>query len=281
MAGLYVNEISTTFAQTTNRGLPPENQRWRPALSRVNMLGAPVMRGSRGQSLVAADAAGPSGKAERFTQPTNSGVNWFKLQTPTRYLLLGGAFIDNNSGWVVGAGSTILQTSDGGETWHESRLPNAANVRFNSTSFVDARLGWAVGSGGAIYRTINGGRSWHPQISGVTGDLLDVKFMDAVEGWAVGAEGTVLYTNDGGLHWTSERSGTPHALERIFFADAYAWLAVGLAGRLLRMVARRRQACDGRYSPTLLYSLFIYNNSGFVVYLGPCRNNARSTPIGG
>jgi photosystem II stability/assembly factor-like uncharacterized protein len=163
----------------------------------------------------------------------DSGASWIKLQAPTRYLLLGGAFIDENSGWLVGAGATILQTSDGGETWHQGRMPSAANVRFNSTSFVDGRLGWAVGSGGAIYRTTNGGRSWQTQVSGVTADLLDVKFVDAVEGWAVGAEGTVLHTNDGGLHWLSERSPTPHALERIFFTDRSHGWAVGFGGTII------------------------------------------------
>ncbi|HVQ37026.1 MAG TPA: YCF48-related protein, partial [Pyrinomonadaceae bacterium] len=172
------------------------------------------------------------GEAGAVLRTSDLGTSWIKLQAPTRYLLLGGAFIDN-SGWLVGAGSTILQTSDGGETWNQGRLPTSTNVRFNSTSFVNARLGWAVGSGGAIYRTINGGRSWQAQISGVSSDLLDVKFLDAVEGWAVGGEGTVLRTNDGGLHWISELSGTPHALERIFFADRTHGWAVGFGGTII------------------------------------------------
>ncbi len=163
----------------------------------------------------------------------DSGANWVRMQSPTRYLLLGGTFINQNSGWLVGAGSTILQTSDGGQTWNHSRLPNKTNVRFNSTSFVDGRLGWAVGSGGTIYRTINGGLSWQVQNSGVTADLLDVKFLDAVEGWAVGSEGTVLHTTNGGIYWTQERSGTPHTLERIFFTDRKHGWAVGFGGTII------------------------------------------------
>jgi photosystem II stability/assembly factor-like uncharacterized protein len=163
----------------------------------------------------------------------DSGANWIKLQTPTRYLLLGGTFIDQRNGWLVGAGSTLLQTSDGGETWHHGRLQQVAKVRFNSTSFVNARLGWAVGSGGAIYRTSNGGISWQVQTSGVSAELFDVKFLDAAEGWAVGADGIVLHTTNGGLRWIVERSGTTHALERVFFTDRSKGWAVGFGGTII------------------------------------------------
>jgi photosystem II stability/assembly factor-like uncharacterized protein len=166
----------------------------------------------------------------------DSGGSWIKLQVPTRYLLLGGDFIDENTGWLVGAGATILQTSDGGETWHRGVLLTAApviKVRFNAVSFVDVRRGWAVGSNGAIYRTVNGGRSWQTQNSGVAADLLDVKFLDALEGWVAGAEGTLLHTTDGGMHWLSEPSTTPHALERIFFTDRSHGWAVGFGGTII------------------------------------------------
>jgi photosystem II stability/assembly factor-like uncharacterized protein len=200
---------------------------------RVNMHGANVdarvMRAvfSRGGSGWA------FGEGGAIYATHDSGTNWIKLQAPTRYLLLGGTFIDENNGWLVGAGATILQTSDGGETWQHSRLPSATNVRINSASFVDARLGWAVGSSGAIYHTTNSGRRWQQQSSGVFTDLLDVKFLDALEGWVVGAEGVVLHTNDGGVHWRIEPSGTPHPLERIFFTDRSHGWAVGFGGTIV------------------------------------------------
>lgn len=165
----------------------------------------------------------------------DAGVTWTRLSSPTRHLLLGGAFVDDYRGWLVGAGATIIQTADGGETWHLSRLIDKGRpaVRFGATSFVDNRVGWTVGSEGSVYRTVNGGRTWEPQASGVTTDLLDVKFLNAREGWAVGAEGTIIHTSDGGEHWTLERSDTEHPLERIFFAGpAHGW-AVGFGGTVV------------------------------------------------
>ena len=200
--------------------------------SRVNMGGANMDARLTRAIFTRSGRGWAFGEGGAIYTTNDLGASWTKLHAPTRFLLLGGAFIED-SGWLVGAGSTILQTSDAGETWHHARLSDAHNVRFNSTSFANARLGWAVGSGGAIYRTINGGRSWQSQTSGVSTDLLDVKFLDSVEGWAVGAEGTVLHTTDGGLHWSGEQSGTPHALERIFFADRTHGWAVGFGGTII------------------------------------------------
>jgi photosystem II stability/assembly factor-like uncharacterized protein len=183
----------------------------------------------------------PSGRGWAFGEAgavykSSGDSNWVRLQSPTRHLLLGGTFIDDYRGWIVGAGATIMQTSDGGETWHVSQLAAAPGVRFNATSFVGNRLGWAVGSRGNIYRTSNGGRTWQAQQSGVSVDLFDVKFIDAMEGWAVGAEGTAIYTVDGGLNWVTQPSGTTHPLERLFFADrAHGW-AVGFGGTILNYV---------------------------------------------
>ena len=183
----------------------------------------------------------PTGRGWAFGEggaiyTSQAGADWTRLQTPTRHLLLGGTFIDDNRGWLVGAGATILQTSDGGETWHLSQLLEARGARFNATSFVGNRLGWAVGSGGTVYRTVNGGRTWQPQNSTVSTDLFDVKFLDAGEGWAVGAEGTVIHTADGGLNWTTEHTGITHPLERLFFADRTHGWVVGFGGTILTYV---------------------------------------------
>ena len=216
------------YLMSTNDG----GEHW----ARVNIRGADVdarilravfSQGGRGCAF---------GEGGAIYTTRDAGGSWTRLQVPTRHLLLGGTFIDDDLGWLVGAGATMLQTSDGGDTWQLSKLANANNVRFTATSFFDHRLGWAVGSGGSIFNTDNGGRTWQSQSSGVSADLLDVKFLDAFEGWAVGAEGTVIYTNDGGSHWTLEPSGTTHPLERVFFADRTHGWAVGFGGTIIAYV---------------------------------------------
>ncbi|HEV7398212.1 MAG TPA: YCF48-related protein [Pyrinomonadaceae bacterium] len=173
------------------------------------------------------------GEAGTTYTSTDEGLTWKRVQVPTRFLLLGGAFVDNDRGWLVGAGGTIMQTSDGGDTWHASRLPEMRTTKFTSVSFIDNRLGWAVGTGGRILRTVNGGRTWTEQKSNVTVDLLDVKFLNDLEGWAVGSGGTIIRTFDGGLHWSTEPSGTSHPLERIFLTDRDHGWAVGFGGTIV------------------------------------------------
>jgi len=173
------------------------------------------------------------GEAGTTYTSKDEGKTWKRIQVPTRFLLLGGAFVDNDRGWLVGAGGTIVQTSDGGDTWHLVRLADARGVRFTSASFIDNRVGWVAGSGGRIWRTSNGGRTWQEQNSGVTADLLDIKFLNGLEGCAVGAGGTIIRTFDGGLHWNTEISGTSHPLERVFITDRdHAW-AVGFGGTIV------------------------------------------------
>jgi photosystem II stability/assembly factor-like uncharacterized protein len=212
-------------------------EHWKRVIIRGADLDARIMRAI----FTGAGRGWAFGEAGSIYTTHDMGTTWTRSPAPTRYLLLGGDFINENEGWLVGAGATILQTSDGGESWQRARLP-ATSVRFNSTSFVERRLGWAVGSGGAIYRTLNGGRSWLAQDSGVDNDLLDVKFLDAAEGWAVGAEGVVLHTTDGGTHWTSERSQTSNTLERIFFSDSTHGWAVCFGGTILGFSSSNKPA---------------------------------------
>jgi photosystem II stability/assembly factor-like uncharacterized protein len=204
-------------------------EHWKPVVMRATDSNTRIMRA----------IFSPNGRGWAFGEggaiylSRDWGTTWTRLQAPTRFLLLGGSFVDENSGWLVGAGATILQTSDGGESWKHARLQGANSIRFNATSFVEKRLGWTVGGGGAIYRTLNDGNSWQAQNSGVQNDLFDVKFLDAAEGWVVGSEGVVLHTTDGGTHWSSERSETNNTLERIFFSDSTHGWAVGFGGTII------------------------------------------------
>jgi photosystem II stability/assembly factor-like uncharacterized protein len=173
------------------------------------------------------------GEAGALYTTRDDGLTWTRQRVPTRYLLLGGAFLDSERGWLVGANATVLQTADGGETWRAGVVTDGASVRFTAVSFVDARRGWAVGSQGRIFVTRDGGRNWRAQVSNTQADLLDLKFLDASEGWACGAEGTLLHTLDGGAHWETESSGTLHTLERLHFTDSTHGWAVGFGGTIV------------------------------------------------
>jgi photosystem II stability/assembly factor-like uncharacterized protein len=99
------------------------------------------------------------GEAGTLYTTVDDGLNWKQQQIPTRHLLLGGVLIDNDRGWLVGAGSTILQTLTEGD-WHTSNLAEAQSVRLNAASFVDYQLGWTVGGGGTIFDD-----QWRPHVS--------------------------------------------------------------------------------------------------------------------
>jgi photosystem II stability/assembly factor-like uncharacterized protein len=172
------------------------------------------------------------GEAGALYSTNDGGDSWSRKPSPTRYLLLGGTFLDRDHGWLVGARSTILQTFDGGETWRAG-IVYAKDVRFTAVSFVEQRIGWAVGAGGRIFMTLDGGRTWYAQTSTVQSDLLDVKFLNASEGWAVGSDGVLLHTKDSGIHWMLEPSDTTHPLERIFFVGQNKGWVVGFGGTIL------------------------------------------------
>jgi photosystem II stability/assembly factor-like uncharacterized protein len=167
---------------------------------------------------------------------TDGGASWKRQTIPTKYLLLGGAFLAGGRGWLVGARNTILYNPDGAQ-WVAGGSPVNVETRFNAVSFVEERRGWAVGERGVVLATSNGGRAWLRQESNVDVDLLDVKFIDAGEGWAVGVGGTIIHTTDGGANWRLEPSGTRHPLERLAVASrARAW-AVGFGGTIVNYAA--------------------------------------------
>lgn len=165
---------------------------------------------------------------------SDGGVHWMRQRSPTKHLLLGGAFALDGHGLLVGAGATIVQTSDAGATWQTGTVRDTENARFTGASFAGANFGWAVGNAGQIFATRDAGRTWFAQRSNVEVDLLDVKFISLAEGWAVGADGLVLHTNDGGARWFAESSNTSHVLNRLFFIDRDHGWAVGFGGTILK-----------------------------------------------
>ena len=104
-------------------------------------------------------------------------------------------FVDSSYGRIVGDGSVVLATTDGGLSWTMQEPGVVCNLR--CVRFIDRERGWAVGAGAHILATSDGGNTWETQFHLAKGILKSVHFLDSTYGWAVGDVGIVLYTCDG------------------------------------------------------------------------------------
>lgn len=120
-------------------------------------------------------------------------------------------FIDDNVGWAVGGGWTVLKTVDGGLNWVSQSVPTDIDPYFKGVCFADSLEGWVVGSNGTILHTTDGGATWQVQLPGTLFGLRRVKFVDPDQGWAVGFGGTILHTDNGGATWVKQSGNLPAA----------------------------------------------------------------------
>jgi photosystem II stability/assembly factor-like uncharacterized protein len=125
--------------------------------------------------------------------------------------------------WLA-RGDTLLQSTDGGKTWGESRLP--APVR--ALDFISPTAGWAVGAG-QLLMTTDGGQTWQPVADQEQIDLESVDFVDATHAWgSLGAR--LLYSANGGQTWRD--AGNPCPADRFdmaysFISPAEGWVLCG------------------------------------------------------
>jgi photosystem II stability/assembly factor-like uncharacterized protein len=171
------------------------------------------------------------GESGALFELNDSGA-WEKSPSPIRYLLLDGAFYDDASGAIVGAGGSVYFTEDAGQSWSPANVLAKDKAKLNAIFFADRKNGWTVGAAGKIFQTASGGKTWREQNSRVVKDLSDVFFRSATEGWAVGDEGTILHTQTGGSVWVAEETGVKHKLEKVLFVRNKGF-AVGFGGTLL------------------------------------------------
>ena len=90
--------------------------------------------------------------------------NWTQIQMPTRTMLNGVYFHDDQRGWIVGHEETILRTTDGGKSWTiVNHNPEKEDTPLFDVHFSDAENGFAVGAYGTFMVTTDGGQTWEFQ----------------------------------------------------------------------------------------------------------------------
>jgi photosystem II stability/assembly factor-like uncharacterized protein len=110
-------------------------------------------------------AAGPRlvavGERGHVLLSDDQGATWRQAKgVPTRVMLTAVYFVDASYGWAVGHDETILNTTDGGETWTRSHFAPEAQQPLLDLWFANRVSGIAVGAYGAYFTTNDGGRTW-------------------------------------------------------------------------------------------------------------------------
>ncbi len=150
-------------------------------------------------------------------------------------------FVDDATGWAVGANGTILKSVDGGATWAAQALPAGfpATETVYGCYFVDANHGWAIGGSATLARimyTADGGATWVMQTSATQARPTAVFFVDRYNGWICGENGSIQHTVDGGAHWALQTSSIAENLVDIRFVDGNIGWAGGEYRKILHTI---------------------------------------------
>jgi photosystem II stability/assembly factor-like uncharacterized protein len=102
---------------------------------------------------------------------------------------------------AVGDLSTIIKTTDGGNTWAVQSNVSPSQILY-SVQFIDANNGWAAG-GNYLLKTNDGGQSWTQVNRDTTFAIFAVYFVDPDTGFVFGRGGCLSRTTDGGNTWNT------------------------------------------------------------------------------
>jgi photosystem II stability/assembly factor-like uncharacterized protein len=119
----------------------------------------------------------------------NSGSGWMVQNLGITNKLNDVVFVNAQLGYVCGTNGTVLQTTDGGNTWLPS-LPPGAEIDFSSVAVQGVDTAWVVGTKGIIYQTEDGGLSWARFSKGVSNNTSKVTFKQP-RGYIAGSSGSL------------------------------------------------------------------------------------------
>ncbi len=110
--------------------------------------------------------------------------------------------VDANTGYASGGGSTILKTTDGGDSWVRNNIAPYSTL-LTGMWFTDVNTGY-INNAGGIYKTTDGGQNWVVQTVSPVGAINHIAFGDDQHGFAGGQIG-IYKTDNGGIQTNVEQ----------------------------------------------------------------------------
>ncbi|TAF16417.1 MAG: photosynthesis system II assembly factor Ycf48, partial [Nostocales cyanobacterium] len=132
----------------------------------------------------------------------------------------------------VGGNATLLETNDGGETWHPLELAvDDPKSRFDSVSFA-GKEGWIVGEPSVLLHTTDEGKSWSslPLSAKLPGSPIMVTALGENEAEMVTDVGAIYKTTDGGLNWKAQVEAAVGVMRNLERSPDGKYIAVSAKG---------------------------------------------------
>jgi photosystem II stability/assembly factor-like uncharacterized protein len=148
----------------------------------------------------------------KIDKTIDGGITWKSQNSNTSDFITQVQFIDANTGWTSSYfDSSILTTTDGGNTWKAFKLSSNGR-RYTYFKFLDSKNGFAVGGGPGIIKTTDGGVTWSELRTSLDANttLNHIFFSDSKNGWITGANGILARTIDGGNSWSKILIGSDY-----------------------------------------------------------------------
>lgn len=170
-------------------------------------------------------------------------ANWFRQNTNSFAWYKDIFFLDDKHGWIVGADGVILITTDGGNTWTQSR--KFTNDTFIQVHFSDPLNGWMLcersfflkGKEPPNYlrRTTDGGLTWFKvDLEGAEHHRVTRLLFGKNGSARAFGEGGIFYDlQDDGYTWKRSRTALKYLLLNGSFADDSVGAIVGAGGTIM------------------------------------------------
>lgn len=172
-------------------------------------------------------------------------IGWVQQTIPRQDLAVRDLqFVDTLTGFLIQSrvnpdSSFISRTTDGGNNWSVTQLPN---VYLTSLHFINELTGFCAGGEittsdpGVVIKTTNGGNNWFTN-SYVSSFIFlnDVVFINNDTGWVCSTyplDGGLWRTTNGGISWQMQMNYVPSPSKVFFVNDTIGWV-IGSANSTL------------------------------------------------